>query len=107
MHAPMASIDCHNLRMRQQSRVGGEFHHLRPANHIAAASEKEEWHIDLDILLWDCLACCVLHSKGMLAMVVALITIIGGLNSVPEIWAGYITVVLFVLLRPLYYFAMS
>jgi hypothetical protein len=43
----------------------------------------------------------------MLAMVVALITIIGGLNSVPAIWAGYITVVLFVLLRPLYYSAMS
>lgn len=42
----------------------------------------------------------------MLAIIVLLTTTIGILNSIPAIWAGYMTVVLFVLLRPLYYSAM-
>lgn len=43
---------------------------------------------------------------AMLAFIVVLTTTIGVLNSIPAIWAGYMTVVLFVLLRPLYYSAM-
>ena len=42
-----------------------------------------------------------------LATLVALITVTGALNCVPTIWAGYVTVVLFVIVRPLYYSAMS
>jgi len=42
-----------------------------------------------------------------LAVIVALSTAIGVLNSVPFLWAAYWTVFLFVLLRPLYYSAMS
>lgn len=42
-----------------------------------------------------------------LAVIVALSTAIGILNSIPMLWAAYWTVFLFVLLRPLYYSAMS
>lgn len=42
-----------------------------------------------------------------LAVIVALSTSIGILNSIPVVWAAYLTVFLFVLLRPLYYSAMS
>ncbi|KAE9366451.1 MFS general substrate transporter [Stipitochalara longipes BDJ] len=42
-----------------------------------------------------------------LAVIVALSTAIGILNSIPVLWAAYWTVFLFVLLRPLYYSAMS
>lgn len=42
-----------------------------------------------------------------LAIIVFLTTLIGVLNSIPALWTGYSTVVLFVLLRPLYYSAMS
>ena len=48
-----------------------------------------------------------LSVAAMLGMIVAFTTIIGILNSIPATWAGYSTVVLFVLLRPLYYSAMS
>lgn len=41
-----------------------------------------------------------------LGVIVILTTTIGVLNSIPAIWAGYMTVILFVLLRPLYYSAM-
>jgi MFS family permease len=43
----------------------------------------------------------------MLAIIVILVTANGILNSLPYVWAGYLTVCLFVLLRPLYYSAMS
>jgi MFS family permease len=43
----------------------------------------------------------------MLGLIVFFTTVIGVLNSIPAVWAGYSTVVLFVLLRPLYYSAMS
>jgi hypothetical protein len=43
----------------------------------------------------------------VLAVIVTLSTVIGVLNSLPFIWAAYMTVSLFVLLRPLYYSAMS
>jgi MFS family permease len=42
-----------------------------------------------------------------LATIVSLITVIGVLNSLPFVWAAYATVCLFVILRPLYYSAMS
>ncbi|KAJ5652742.1 Major facilitator superfamily domain general substrate transporter [Penicillium longicatenatum] len=48
-----------------------------------------------------------LSVPSLLALIVAFTTIIGVLNSIPTLWAGYMTVVLFVLLRPLYYSAMS
>lgn len=48
-----------------------------------------------------------LSVPTMLGLIVAFTTIIGILNSIPAVWAGYLTVVLFVLLRPLYYSAMS
>lgn len=48
-----------------------------------------------------------LSVPNMLAIIVILTTLIGALNSVPAAWAGYTTVTLFVLLRPLYYSAMS
>lgn len=48
-----------------------------------------------------------LSVPGILACIVALTTAIGILNSVPAMWTGYLTVVLFVLVRPLYYSAMS
>lgn len=43
----------------------------------------------------------------MLGLIVLFTTVIGALNSIPAVWAGYMTVLLFVLLRPLYYSAMS
>lgn len=43
----------------------------------------------------------------MLALIILLITAVGILNSLPFVWAGYATVCLFILLRPLYYSAMS
>jgi len=43
----------------------------------------------------------------MLAATVALTTVVGTLNCLPYVWAGYATVLLFVLLRPLYYSAVS
>lgn len=43
----------------------------------------------------------------MLTILVALITAVGVLGSIPTFWAAYANVVLFVLLRPLYYSAMS
>lgn len=48
-----------------------------------------------------------LRVATMLGLIVVLTTVIGILNSVPTVWAGYLTVGLFVLLRPLYYSAMS
>ncbi|KAI9044296.1 putative MFS transporter [Aspergillus affinis] len=42
-----------------------------------------------------------------LATIVICTTAIGVLNSVPALWTGYATIALFVLLRPLYYSAMS
>lgn len=42
-----------------------------------------------------------------LLIIVGLTTIIGVLNSLPFMWAAYTTVCLFVVLRPLYYSAMS
>lgn len=47
-----------------------------------------------------------LSVPAMLGLIVAFTTIIGVLNSIPALWAGYMTVILFVLLRPLYYSAM-
>jgi MFS family permease len=47
-----------------------------------------------------------LSVPAMLGLIVACTTIIGVLNSIPALWAGYMTVILFVLLRPLYYSAM-
>ena len=44
---------------------------------------------------------------SVLAILVAIITAIGVLGSLPFLWAGYTNVILFVLLRPLYYSAMS
>jgi MFS family permease len=43
----------------------------------------------------------------VLAVIVSLSTTIGVLNSIPTLWAAYLTVFLFVILRPLYYSAMS
>lgn len=43
----------------------------------------------------------------MLTTLVALITAVGVLGSLPFMWAAYANVILFVLLRPLYYSAMS
>ena len=48
-----------------------------------------------------------LSTPAMLAVLVALITAVGVIGSLPFLWAGYVNVVLFVLLRPLYYSAMS
>ncbi|KAJ5726831.1 Major facilitator superfamily domain general substrate transporter [Penicillium malachiteum] len=48
-----------------------------------------------------------LSVPAMLTVIVIFTTIIGILNSIPTLWAGYMTVLLFVLLRPLYYSAMS
>lgn len=42
-----------------------------------------------------------------LAIIVLCTTAIGIMNSVPALWTGYVTIILFVLLRPLYYSAMS
>ncbi|KAF3398219.1 Protein FMP42 [Penicillium rolfsii] len=48
-----------------------------------------------------------LSVPATLSLIVAFTTIIGILNSIAAMWAGYMTIVLFVLLRPLYYSAMS
>lgn len=44
---------------------------------------------------------------AVLALIVGLTTIIGILNTLPFLWCAYLTVLLFVVLRPLYYSAMS
>lgn len=46
-------------------------------------------------------------TAAMLASLVALIALIGIFGALPFLWAGYINVLLFVFLRPLYYSAMS
>ncbi|KAF2469852.1 MFS transporter-like protein Fmp42 [Lindgomyces ingoldianus] len=46
-------------------------------------------------------------TPGVLFILVAIITVIGVIGSISAMWAGYINVILFVLLRPLYYSAMS
>ncbi|KAF9883928.1 hypothetical protein FE257_002671 [Aspergillus nanangensis] len=48
-----------------------------------------------------------LSVPSILGIIVALTTVIGVLNSIPAMWTGYLTVILFVVLRPLYYSAMS
>ncbi|KAA8651384.1 uncharacterized protein ATNIH1004_000266 [Aspergillus tanneri] len=48
-----------------------------------------------------------LSVPATLATIVLFTTGIGVLNSVPAVWAGYMNIALFVLLRPLYYSAMS
>ncbi|KAB8227631.1 hypothetical protein ETB97_008438 [Aspergillus alliaceus] len=48
-----------------------------------------------------------LSVPATLAMIVLLTTVTGILNSIPVVWTGYLTVILFVLLRPYYYSAMS
>lgn len=48
-----------------------------------------------------------LSVPAMLGLIVVFTTVIGVLNSILAVWAGYMTVILFVLLRPLYYSAMS
>ena len=48
-----------------------------------------------------------LSVPNTLALIVFLTTTVGFLNCLPYLWAGYVTVVLFVILRPLYYSAMS
>jgi MFS family permease len=46
-------------------------------------------------------------TPGVLFIMVLIITAIGIVGSVPALWAGFVNVVLFVFLRPLYYSAMS
>lgn len=46
-------------------------------------------------------------TATLLAILVGFITTIGIFGSLPFMWAGYINVILFCLLRPLYYSAMS
>jgi MFS family permease len=46
-------------------------------------------------------------TATMLAILVSMITAVGIFGSLPFLWAGYVNVVIFVLLRPLYYSAMS
>ena len=46
-------------------------------------------------------------TATMLAVLVSLITAVGVLGTLPFVWAAYCNVVFFVLLRPLYYSAMS
>jgi len=46
-------------------------------------------------------------TAGVLAIITAMVTAIGVFGSLPHLWAGYVNVCLFVLLRPLYYSAMS
>ena len=48
-----------------------------------------------------------LSTANLLAVLVMLTTAVGVLGSLPYLWAGYANVVLFVLVRPLYYSAMS
>jgi hypothetical protein len=46
-------------------------------------------------------------TPGVLLIIVLLVTAIGIVGSIPALWAGYVNVILFVFLRPLYYSAMS
>lgn len=46
-------------------------------------------------------------TATMLAILVSMVTAVGIVGSLPYLWAGYCNVVIFVLLRPLYYSAMS
>jgi MFS family permease len=46
-------------------------------------------------------------TPGVLLILVTIITLIGIVGSIPALWAGYVNVILFVFLRPLYYSAMS
>ncbi|KAI7501898.1 MFS general substrate transporter [Hortaea werneckii] len=46
-------------------------------------------------------------TGNMLAVLVALVTLVGFFGSLPFYWAGFVNVIFFVLLRPLYYSAMS
>jgi MFS family permease len=46
-------------------------------------------------------------TPGVLLILVFIITLIGIIGSIPALWAGYVNVILFVFLRPLYYSAMS
>lgn len=46
-------------------------------------------------------------TAAVLALLVALITAVGVVGSLPYLWAGYLNVLLFCLVRPLYYSAMS
>lgn len=46
-------------------------------------------------------------TPGVLFILVILITAIGIVGSISTLWAGYVNVLLFVFLRPLYYSAMS
>lgn len=46
-------------------------------------------------------------TPGVLLILVMIITAIGIIGSIPAMWAGYVNVLLFVFLRPLYYSAMS
>ncbi|KAF2715602.1 MFS general substrate transporter [Pleomassaria siparia CBS 279.74] len=48
-----------------------------------------------------------ISTPGVLLILVAIITVIGIMGSLPFLWAGYVNVLLFVFLRPLYYSAMS
>lgn len=46
-------------------------------------------------------------TAGVLFLLVVMTTAIGIFGSIPTLWAGYVNVVLFVFLRPLYYSTMS
>lgn len=46
-------------------------------------------------------------TATVLAILVALITAVGIVGSLPYLWAGYVNVIIFCLVRPLYYSAMS
>lgn len=46
-------------------------------------------------------------TPGVLLILVIMITAIGIIGSISTLWAGYVNVLLFVFLRPLYYSAMS
>lgn len=48
-----------------------------------------------------------LSVPAILAVIVGLTTMVGVLNALPFAWAAYATICLFVILRPLYYSAMS
>jgi ammonia channel protein AmtB len=46
-------------------------------------------------------------TPGVLLLLVVIVTAIGIVGSISALWAGYVNVILFVFLRPLYYSAMS
>ncbi|KAF2274759.1 MFS general substrate transporter [Westerdykella ornata] len=48
-----------------------------------------------------------LSTRVVLLLLTLIITAIGVVGSIPALWAGYVNVVLFCLLRPFYYSAMS